>query len=112
MKTQMKLLGDVRYCIKVDYFMCNIETDEEYTQPCYLSIDTETKDKYGNSPNLIIFKDEITEFLRVFDSKDEASEYMNSRISNPCYCENPRVIKIKYNFEAKEWEDDEDEIND
>lgn len=105
MKTQMKLLGDVRYCIKVDYFMWDSETDKDYTQPCYLSIDTETKTKDGTPCNLIIFKEEITSNLRVFDDHKEAIEYMLSHISNPCYCENPRVIKIKYNFKTREWEE-------
>ena len=101
----MKLLGDTRYCIKVDYFMWNEDTEESYTQPCYLSIDTETKAQDGTPVNLIIFKDTITQYLRVFDTEKEAKNYMNSRLVNPCYCENQRVVKITYNFETKEWEE-------
>ena len=101
----MKLLKDVElYCIKVDYFMWS-EEKGDYTEPCYLSIDTEIKKKDGNPANLIIFKEDITPYLRVFDTEKEAKEYIQSRISNPCYCENPRVVKVKYNFESKEWEE-------
>lgn len=103
---KMKLLGNLElYCIKVDYFMFNSETDEEYTEPSYLSIDTETKKKDGTPANLIIFKEDITSCLRVFDTEKEATEYMDSRISNPCYCENPRVVKITYDYEKKEWKE-------
>lgn len=103
---EMKLLKDVcLYAIKVDYFMWDSKTDEEYTQPTYLSIDTKTKRKDGTSANIIIFEEEITPHLRVFDTEKEAKEYMDSRIDNPCYCENPRVIKVKYNFENNEWEE-------
>lgn len=103
--SNMKLLKDVSvYCIKVDYFMWS-EEKGDYTSPEYLSIDTETKRKDGTPANLIIFKEKITPSLRVFDTEIEAEEYMNSRIKNPCYCENQRVVKITYNFETKEWEE-------
>ena len=99
----MKLLKDVElYAIKVDYFMYS-EEKGEYTEPVYLSIDTKTKAKDGTSMNLIIFKEDITPFLRVFDMESEAKEYMESRLSNPCYCENMRVIKITYDFEKGKW---------
>lgn len=109
----MKLLKDeCLFCIKVDYFMINGETNEEYTQPEYLGIDTKTKKKDGTPANFIIFLETITENLRVFDTEREALDYMNSRIKNPCYCENPRVIKIKYNFENNKWEEvQNEEIN-
>ena len=102
----MKLLKDVcLYCIKIDYFMLNSETDQEYTQPLYLSIDTETKRRDGTPANFIIFEEDITEHLRVFDTKRQATEYMKTRIENPCYGENPRVVKITYNFKNGKWEE-------
>lgn len=100
----MKLLGDVKYCIKVDYFMWS-EEKGEYKEPVYLTIDTETKRKDGTNANIIIFKEDITPNLRVFDTHKEAVEYMLSRISNPCYCDNQRVVKIKYDFENEKWEE-------
>ena len=94
----MKLLKDVcLYAIKVDYLMYNSETDSEYTEPVYLSIDTETKMKDGNPANLIIFEEEITDHLRVFDTEREAKKYMKEKCSDSCCFENPRMIKIKYN---------------
>jgi hypothetical protein len=103
----MKLLKDViMYAIKVDYFMWNAETEEEYTEPLYLSIDTETKDKKGKCVNLIIFREEITDNLRVFNTLKQANEYMETRLASPCcFCENERVIKIKYDFENNRWEE-------
>lgn len=101
---EMKLLKDVElYCIKVDYFMW-YEDKGECIEPCYLSIDTETMKKDGTCANLIIFEEKITPHLRVFDTENEAKDYMESHIKNPCYCCNPRVVKVKYNFESKEWE--------
>lgn len=101
----MRLLGKEMYCIKVDYFMYDSENEREYKQPCYLTIDTETKDKNGNSINLITFNEEITQNLRVFDDEMEALVYKLEHLKNPCYCENVRAVKIKYNFETKEWEE-------
>lgn len=101
----MKLLRDeFMYCIKVDYFMWSDEKGE-YTEPMYLSIDTETKQKDGTPANFITFSEVITGNLRVFDTERDAEAYMNTRIKNPCYCEKPRVIKIKYNFERNTWEE-------
>ena len=101
----MKLLRDVElYCIKVDYYMWS-EEKGDYTEPAYLSIDTETMKKDGTCANLIIFEEKITPHLRVFDTEIEAKEYMESRLSDPCYCENPRVVKIKFSNETKEWEE-------
>ena len=102
---EMKLLKNVElYCIKTDYLMWS-EEKGEYTEPVYLSIDTETKKKDGTCANLIIFEEKITPHLRVFDSEIVAKRYIDSHITNPCYCENPRVVKVKYNFESKEWEE-------
>lgn len=101
----MNLLGDVRYCIKIDYFMWNCETDRAYTEETYLTIDTETKDKHGNPMNLLTWETEITPSLRVFDTEDEAKEYMKTHINNPYYGENQRVVKIRFDFEKKEWEE-------
>ena len=82
----MKLLRDVElFCIKVDYLMWS-EEKGEYTEPCYLSIDTETKKKDGTPVNLIIFEEKITPHLRVFDSEIVAKRYIDSHITNPCYC--------------------------
>lgn len=101
----MKLLRDVElYCIKVDYYMWS-EEKGDYTEPAYLSIDTETMKKDGTPANLIIFEEKITPHLRVFDTEDEAKKYMESHIKNPCYCGNPRVVKIKFSSETKEWEE-------
>jgi hypothetical protein len=105
-RTDMKLLKDTcLYAIKVDYFMWNEETDEEYTKPMYLSINTETKRKDGTPANLIIFKEEITENLRVFDEKSDAVTYMINKSRNACSFENARVIKITYDFETGNWKE-------
>jgi hypothetical protein len=101
----MKLLRDVElFCIKVDYFMWS-EEKGDYTEPAYLSIDTETKKKDGTCANIIIFEEKITPHLRVFDKAGDAVTYIVSHINNHCYCENPRVVKIKYNAETNEWEE-------
>ena len=100
----MKLLGDVKYCIKVDYFMWS-EEKGEYTKPLYLAIDTEIKRKDGTNAYTIMFKEYITKNLRVFDTEKEAQEYIGSRLAKSCCCENQRVIKIKYNFENGKWEE-------
>lgn len=102
----MKLLRDeILYCIKVDYFMWNSKTEEEYTESVYLSIDTETKKKDGTPMNLIIFEESITDHLRVFDTEQEANEYIDRKERNTCCYENGRVIKIKYNCENGKWEE-------
>lgn len=101
----MKLLGDVMYCIKVDYFMYDSENDKEYTQPCYLTLDTKTKDKNGEILYLITFNDKITSNLRVFNTEMDAHTYRIARLANPCYCNNVRVVKIRYNFETNAWEE-------
>lgn len=94
----MLLLKDIYfYAIKVDYFMFNSETNEEYTEPVYLSIDTETKKKDGTPLNLIIFEEEITDHLRVFATEREAKKYMKEKCTDSCCFEKPRVVKIKYN---------------
>ena len=105
---EMKLLGEIevtRYCIKIDYFMWDNDRDDIGEVPCYLAIDTETKDKDGKPANLLIWKEDITPNLRIFDSEKEATEYMKSRINNPCYGTNQRVVKIRYNFKKIKWEE-------
>lgn len=102
----MELLRDVvKYCIKVDYFMCSEERGE-YEEPVYLSIDTKTKRKDGTSANLIIFREHITDCLRTFDSEAAAQEYIATHTTgyNICYT-NPRVVAIKYDFDAREWKE-------
>ena len=102
----MLLLKDIYfYAIKVDYFMYNSETDEEYTEPVYLSINTEIKDKEGNPMYLISFKEEITENIRIFDTESEAKTYIRFHIMNNNCFENQRVVKIQYNFETNKWEE-------
>ena len=106
MKLVMKLLKDVKmFCIKVDYFMWDEVMDRECTAPHYLSIDTETKNKQGECMNLIIFREEINPDLRVFDTRKEAAEYIKTRMENPCFCENVRIVEVKYNFETNKWEE-------
>lgn len=95
----MKLLGDAKYCIKVDYFHWDGEKDEEYTNPLYWCID--------ESPaRIIIFRESIDDRLRVFDTEEEAQEYLESHTTgfNVCY-ENPRIVQVKYNFEENRWEE-------
>ena len=95
----MKLLKDVtQYCIKVDYYHWSDEKGE-YTLPLYWCID--------DSPaRIIIFREKIDDRLRVFDTEEEAKEYLKSHTTgfNVCY-ENPRVVKIKYNFNENKWEE-------
>lgn len=91
----MKLLDDIKaYAIKVDVYMYSEDSDTEYKEPMYVTIDTETKDKDGNSLNLITFKNNITKNLRVFDDVFEASDYIDKHFKNSCSCENPRVVEI------------------
>lgn len=91
----MKLLDDIKaYAIKADVFMYSDATDTEYKETMYVTIDTETRDKDGNSLNLIIFKNNITKNLRVFDDVFEASEYIDKHFSNSCSCVNPRIVEI------------------
>lgn len=105
---EMKLLEDIaitRYCIKINYYIWDNDRDDVGEVPHYLAIDTKTKDKEGNPMNLLTWKEEITPNLRVFDGFEEAIEYMLSRISNPCYGTNQRVVKIRYNFKKRKWEE-------
>ena len=98
----MKLLKDITtYCIKVDCFMWS-EEKGEYTEPAYLSIDTETKTKDGVCMNLITFKENITPCLRIFDTKKEATEYMKKHLSNSFGHENERVVKLKLKYNLNE----------
>ena len=95
----MKLLGDIKmYCIKVDYFMWS-EEKGEHTEPVYLSIDKEVV-------SIIIFRKEIEAGLRVFDTVAEAEAYIESHnIGLGICCENPEVVAIKYDFDAREWKE-------
>ena len=101
----MKLLKDVSfYAIKVDYYMYDMETDSEYLYPVYLSIDTE-KDQNGIPKNLIIFRDDITPNLRVFDDLKDANEYITKKCNSPCSFENPRVIKVRFDYKENMWKE-------
>lgn len=96
----MKLLGNEIYCIKVDYFMWDSEKDEQYEEPVFLGIDTSTP------ANLLIFDEKITSRLRIFDTETEAKDYLkNHNTGNGICFTNPRVTKIKYNFEKEKWEE-------
>jgi hypothetical protein len=101
----MKLLRDeFLFAIKVDYYMWS-EEKGDYTEPVYLSIDTETKRKDGTLAGIIIFETEIKENLRVFDREGDAIYYLEKRGKETCCYTNGRVIKIKYNFESNTWEE-------
>ena len=104
---EMKLLRNVElYCIKVDYYMWDEDKDEMYTQSMYLAIDTETKDKNGKPVNLIMFKEDITSTLRVFDTEKKAKAYIEKHNNGVSACyENERVVKITYDCEKKEWKE-------
>lgn len=94
----MKLLKDlVVYVIKVDYFMED-ENENEYTKPMFLFL---------NSLKNFYFKEEIEENIRIFYSHKEAVQYIaeHSALRTPCYGENVRVVKIKYNFKENKWEE-------
>ena len=97
----MMLLKDlIVYAIKVDYYMWDEKTDSEYTEPHFLTI--------SHPPmNVITFNKEIKENLRIFNRYSEAVKYICSHdsLKNPCYGENVRVVKIKYNFENQVWEE-------
>lgn len=102
----MRLLKDITvYAIKVDYYMYDPETETEYLEPVYLSIDSETKDDNGNPMNLIIFRDSITSDLRIFDTLKEANDYMIRRCNNSHSFENPRIVKIKYDHKEETWKE-------
>ena len=102
----MKLLKDITvYAIKVDYYMYDPETEVEYLEPVYLSIDSETKDDNGNPMNLIIFCDSITPNLRIFDTLREANDYKLRKCSNSHSFENPRIVKVKYDYKEEVWKE-------
>lgn len=93
----MKLLQEeFLYAIKVDYYM--FDGEKEYTKPLYLAINTKKN-------NLIVFKEDITGSLRVFDTERDASEYIKTHLKRSCSCENPRVVKVKYDFTSKVWKE-------
>lgn len=98
---KMKLLKDIEvsaYCIKVDYFMWS-EEKGEYTEPLYLTIDTKRC-------NIFIFREDLNNpELRVFTSKTEAQSYLKEKIANAISYKNEKVVKIRYNFEEKKWEE-------
>ena len=102
----MKLLKDITvYAIKVDYYMYDPITDNEYLEPVYLSIDTETKDENGNPKNLIMFCDNLTPNLRIFDTLREANDYKLRKCSNSQCFENPRIVKVKYDYKEETWKE-------
>lgn len=101
----MKLLRDEYvFAIKVDYYMWSDENGE-YTEPLYLCIDTETKMKDGKLVGLITFSNEIAENLRVFDTERDAESYLKDKGKETCSYKNGRVIKIKYNYTKRKWEE-------
>ena len=109
----MLLLADVRkYAIKVNYFMFNSTTNEDYTEPCYLAIDTKTKNKKGECMNLLIFEENLNlPNLRVFDTIKEAVTYKKEHFGGIDFCfEDPRVVSIKYDFEENKWVEEKDYV--
>lgn len=100
----MKLLKDITvYAIKVDYYMYDTEAEVEYLEPVYLSIDRETKDENGIPLGLIVFRDNITENLRIFDTLKEANDYKLRKCSNSHSFENARIVKVKYDHKEEVW---------
>lgn len=99
MEFKMKLLRDIEaYCIKVDYFMWS-EEKGEYTEPVYLTIDTK-------KCNIFVFEEDMNNpELRIFTSKTEAQRYLKAKISGGLCYKNEKVVKIRYNFEEKKWEE-------
>lgn len=101
----MKLLRDeFLYAIKVDYYMWS-EEKGEHTEPLYLCIDTKTRRKDGKLAGIIIFSNEIVENLRVFDTERDALSYLKDKSKYTCSYENPRVVKIKYDYTKRKWEE-------
>ena len=100
----MKLIKDLElnvFAIMVDYYMFSEETNSEYKEPMYVSIDTDTKDKDGNSLNLITFNKHLTSNTRIFDDVFEAGNYIDSHFKNSCCCENARVVELS--LEDLKW---------
>lgn len=99
----MKLLKNVElWCVQADVCIWN-ETLGEYTEPAYLTIDTETKDKKGNPVNLLIFEPTITDNLRVFDTKEKAKDYMSTRLKCCTSIDGARVVKITWDCKMNHW---------
>ena len=97
--TTMKLLKDITaYAIKCDYYMWS-EEKGEYTEPVYWAIDTSTK------AYIIIMTETVNDpQLRIFDSLTAVKTYIkNHQTGNDICMENVRPVKIKYDFEKKEW---------
>lgn len=59
----------MKYAIQVSYYMYNSETDEEYEEWLYLALEGKLK--------IFVFRDEIDEETKLFDTAKEAGEYVD-----------------------------------
>lgn len=98
----MKLLKNVElWCIQADAPMWN-KTLGKYTESAYLTIVTKTKDKKGNPVNLLILEPTITDNLLVFDTEEEAQDYMDTRLKDSLIT-GKRVVKITWDCKTNHW---------
>lgn len=84
-----------KYGIKVDYYLWDEKKGEMYTAPHFLYTD---RSKF----KLLVFDESIDREdidLRVFDTRDEAENYMVKHgwlDEQQCSFENPRIVKLGY----------------
>lgn len=87
------------YGIKADVFF--VKGEKEYTKSMYLAIDT------SDERNLLVFKENITGNLRIFDTAREAETYLEERLFLAQNCENIRIVQLMYDFNRRKWTDEE-----
>lgn len=77
--------GDL-YMVVIDYYHCNEDGSEEWTEPVILKV---TRD------GLLAFDKQITKNTKVFVGKDEAKKYIvNHGMDKACYGENARAVAL------------------
>lgn len=92
------------YGIKVDVFFAkgnSAEVNEEYTKSMYLAINID------DDRNLLVFEENITGNVRVFDTAREAEGYLEERIFLAQNYENIRIVQLMYDFNRRIWVDEE-----
>ena len=99
----MKVLNELElYVVKANLFMWS-EEKGEHTVPVYYALDLETKNKKGECMYLITFIEDLNSpNLRVFSKKKEAMNYIADR-GISITTQGEHVVKIHYDFVAKEW---------
>ena len=81
------------YVIAVDYYCYNADTDEEYTESCFLYTTRDKLKLYVFDPSLNYLHHD----LKWFATEKEAQDYIDAHnLSESCSYENCRVERIDY----------------